>query len=109
MKHLRKLDKHFYKEWCPELTLIERFVFRVDNISTIKLDLHGLKIQEAYEKTIKFIEESHKIKIFEIYIITGASGEIKKEFPHWVTSHKLIKFYELVNSGEFKLWLIKQT
>lgn len=108
MRHKRILDKHYYKEWCPDLKLVEYFVFRVDTSQyQQKIDLHGLTVNEAYLKTLEFIETSHKNNLPHIRIITGASGSIKKEFTNWICGNKIVRKFEKINSGEFKIWLIK--
>lgn len=109
MNHSRKLDRHFYKEWCPELTLIEKYIYRSTSFASNKIDLHHYTIHDAYLKVLNFIEESYRGNVFEIYIVTGASGKIKKEFPSWICSHKLVKSQKLISSGEFKVWLIRRT
>ena len=52
------------------------------------LDLHGLTIQEAFEKSKKFIGKARRIGLKEITIITGrgTTGKalIKNEFEGWL-------------------------
>jgi DNA-nicking Smr family endonuclease len=58
------------------------------NISA-RLDLHGYKLDEAYAKTCEFIARCQRNQKRCVLIITGKSGNIKKEFSHWVNSPEI--------------------
>lgn len=45
------------------------------------IDLHGLTVDEAYRATVEFLEDTN-LKV--VLIITGKSGQIRQEFPHWM-------------------------
>ncbi len=47
------------------------------------LDLHGMTVQQAYEATMEFVNQSDG----KINIITGKSGQINREFPRWLESN----------------------
>lgn len=49
-----------------------------------KIDLHGFTIQEAYTYFREYAEiySNSGITVFEV--ITGKSGQIRKEFPIWL-------------------------
>jgi len=57
------------------------------------LDLHGLTVQEAFERSQKFIARARKSGLKEITIITGrgTTGKalIKNEFSGWLENSKL--------------------
>ena len=68
------------------------------------LDLHGLSLNAAYDSVRSHIEGG-KVNGFKyITIITGKSGEIRKEFPTWISDIKLKKVEE-INSGAFRLFV----
>jgi hypothetical protein len=51
------------------------------NFESSLLDLHELTVQEAHDATLRFLNAtSYKA----VTIITGKSGVICKEFPHWM-------------------------
>lgn len=62
-----------------------------------KLDLHGLTLQQAYAETKQFLNATPHNRII---VITGRSGEIAKEFPHWVEGWFV---NPLPNGGSFEL------
>ncbi len=64
-----------------------------------KLDLHGLTLDEAYSATNDFlIEAVHEYK--SVTVVTGVSGDIKREFPFWFDKqHPLVNRIEELNGG----------
>lgn len=49
-----------------------------------KIDLHGLTIQKAYEYFRETAEIYSNCGITTFEVITGKSGQIRKEFPIWL-------------------------
>ena len=45
-----------------------------------KLDLHGFTLEEAYNEFTDFIYEAYTQNITKVEVITGKSGQIRKEF-----------------------------
>lgn len=77
-------------------------VFRLtDQKSKITIDLHGLTLNQAYELVFKTLSnKQHK----QITVITGASGEIKRQFEFWLenpTLKQLHKRHNLINVGSY--------
>ena len=56
-----------------------------------KLDLHGLTLEEAFEEFTGFIYEAYTNNLSKVEIITGKSGQIRKEFPYWSENNHQIK------------------
>lgn len=74
-----------------------------DTIPTIT-DLHGMTTQQAYEHTKHFVHRSDGSK--KLTIITGKSGQIRNEFPHWMDKLPVVHaFAELPGSGAFNIWI----
>jgi DNA-nicking Smr family endonuclease len=63
------------------------------------LDLHGMTVQLAFLTVNDFIAEAKKNNTTTITIITGLSGEIRREFPVWLDFHKGIKSHQILNGG----------
>jgi len=63
------------------------------------IDLHGLSLQSAFDKTFSHIDHAKKLKITEITVITGKSGDICREFPNWLTYRPDIKKISPLNGG----------
>ena len=59
-----------------------------------KLDLHGFTLEEAYQEFTAFIYSAYEDNISKVEIITGNSGQIKKEFPHWSENNHQIRYIE---------------
>ena len=56
-----------------------------------KLDLHGLTLEEAFDEFTDFIYEAYTNNLSKVEIVTGKSGQIKKEFPYWSENNHQIK------------------
>jgi hypothetical protein len=52
-----------------------------------QLDLHGLTVNDAHRSVMDFVD-GHSGKY--IMVITGLSGQIKKEFKRWFANHKTV-------------------
>tara|TARA_Y100000992_G_C21037664_1_gene383427 strand:- start:114 stop:347 length:234 start_codon:yes stop_codon:yes gene_type:complete len=59
-----------------------------------KLDLHGFTLEEAYREFTDFIYDAYQENISKVEVITGKSGSIRKEFPHWAESSHQIRYIE---------------
>jgi len=60
------------------------------------LDLHGYTLQDAYNKSLIFLNECHSDGLRRVKIITGhGDGEtsIKKEFTTWISKLTFIQEY----------------
>ena len=79
------------------------------------LDLHQMTIQEAYDKTLSFLEQHFRLKTKKIQIITGkgheGAGVIRHEFNGWLDTQvfkRYIQRYEWTHDqGAINLWLKK--
>jgi len=76
--------------------------FKLSNYKTkITIDLHGLTLTQAYELVLNtMINKHHK----QITVITGASGEIKRQFEFWLdnpTFKPLYKRHSILNNGSY--------
>lgn len=73
------------------------------------LDLHGLVLHRAYVDVQDFFDNSYTAGYKTVLVITGRSGKIFEEFPHWAHSHSKVKKIELQpNKGSWKVWLKKK-
>ena len=95
-------DKKLWKLFCDNLKDdIVYSSFEIRYNSKI-LDLHGYTIQTAFSITKDFIETtSYK----EVIIITGKSGQIKREFLRWLEHFKKVKSYYQLNDGSYKIFV----
>ena len=79
------------------------------------LDLHQMTVQEAYQKTIQFIEKHYKIGSKMIQIITGkgreGKGLIHAEFANWLDTNRLRQYIRETkwtnDKGAMDIWLKK--
>lgn len=75
------------------------------------LDLHGMTIQEAWRRTRKFLygngnqKDGHKT----VTIITGKSGDIRREFLDWLDRISTVKSAEELNGGGAFLIKLKRS
>lgn len=110
-KHNRKLNDDYLSEWFPnsKITYKPKLPYKPYGLKiiTTTLDLHGETVNSAYIMCMDFIENSVKNNIKSVTIITGRSGQIKKEFKMWISMNKYVNMYkQLPNEGSYKLWLI---
>src|SRR3954462_15957900 len=54
-----------------------------DTALKIKLDSHGMTIQQAFNAVRMFVEEHSVEGSKYLVVITGKSGKIAEEFPDW--------------------------
>jgi DNA-nicking Smr family endonuclease len=74
-----------------------------------KLDLHDLTLEEAYEEFRDFIYEAYTDNISKVEIITGKSGQIRKEFPYWSENSHQIRSSEISwHGGSFTVKIEKK-
>lgn len=64
------------------------------------LDLHGYKIEDAYQEVKAFLSWHEQAATRSVIIITGKSGVIRKEFPFWM-EHLGHPFEILHGGGSF--------
>lgn len=64
-----------------------------------RLDLHGYTVQAAYEATEAFIERARYSRLRRVTVITGRSGQIRREFPHWMMKNEYVSSIEQINGG----------
>lgn len=70
------------------------------------LDLHGLTVQDAYDRTRAFLSHS---SASVVTVITGRSGIIRAEFPHWLDGFpEVASFGEQNGGGAFRIVLRKK-
>lgn len=72
------------------------------------IDLHGLTVHEAWATTLNFIQKSQQNNQRKIKIITGYSGQIRKEFTGWLVSEKFKKYissYQEKNRSSFLVYI----
>ena len=72
------------------------------------LDLHGYGLNDALRESAAFIKEAKRVKLKYVRIVTGRSGQIRREFPFWLENISEIRRYEVMNGGgAFKIFLKK--
>lgn len=79
------------------------------------LDLHQMTVDEAYQKTVQFIEKHYKIGSKKIQIITGKGRErqglIHAEFANWLDTKRLKQYIREAtwtnDEGAMNIWLKK--
>lgn len=74
------------------------------------LDLHGLTLNEAHAQTKKVVYEARLFYgLKSITVITGLSGQIRREFPFWVEALPEVRRFEPLNGGgAFRVHLKKR-
>jgi DNA-nicking Smr family endonuclease len=63
------------------------------------LDLHHCTLEEAYSATREFIEHARDEGWREIEIVTGRSGQIRREFETWAVQNPKVRGIEPLHGG----------
>jgi DNA-nicking Smr family endonuclease len=66
------------------------------------LDLHGMTLAEAHATTNAFLAHCHERSVT---IVTGISGAIHREFPHWLDKHPIGRIEPMNGGGAFRVHL----
>ena len=66
----------------------------------MRIDLHGLTLNEAHSMVAEIIKECYYRDEKTIQFITGRSGEMRREFPMWLENNsKVRECYEIGRAG----------
>lgn len=112
---LTESDKKIWDMYCsrsfeqrPIICSPKRYGIKPYRYSKI-LDLHGKTVHDSYTMVIEFINEALYMNIDNVTIITGRSGQIKREFNHWMERFgNRIKSIKLVNEGSYLIKIKKK-
>ena len=63
------------------------------------MDLHGLTLDEAYNRVKDAFADCYSKGIRKLKVITGRSGEICRQFPMWAELDTLVKSVTLDRDG----------
>ena len=70
-------------------------------------DLHGMTLMDAHAKVNREIDESRQSFKYMTFI-TGKSGQMQKEFAHWLATNSHVHRCEPLNDGgAFRIWFKK--
>ena len=67
--------------------------------SSKQMDLHGLTLDEAYNRVKDAFADCYSKGIRKLKVITGRSGEICRQFPHWAELDTHVKSCKLNRDG----------
>lgn len=102
-------DKKVWEKFTKNITILGKPLpsnsvkYLIIEPPKIELDLHGKSLTDAYISCMSFVDNASSKYIM---IITGLSGQIKKEFKYWFDNHKTVKRIEEINSGgAYKIYL----
>ena len=101
-KKSKKIKKIFSKSALLDNNLYKQF----KNQHFSKIDLHGLTVDQAYQKLIEYFSVNYKKKNLFHIVVTGLgnktngeeffTGKIRRQFPFWLDTEKfqfMIKSY----------------
>ncbi len=74
----------------------------------MRIDLHGLTLNEAYSLVDEMIEECYYNEEKIIQFITGRSGEMNREFPMWIENNRMIRDCKRNGDGSFIVFMRKR-
>jgi dsDNA-specific endonuclease/ATPase MutS2 len=70
------------------------------------LDLHGYTVHQACAVTKTFVYDAKRAGLKYVTIITGLSGQIRREFPLWVEQFPEVRKVDPANGGgAFRVYL----
>lgn len=74
----------------------------------MKIDLHGLTLNEAHSLVAEIIKECYYSGEKTIRFITGRSGEMHREFPMWIENNQMIRECTQYGNGGFIVFMRKK-
>jgi DNA-nicking Smr family endonuclease len=87
-------------------------VFTGPTKEVLTYDLHGMTVQQAFDHTIKLCARGYECNMSQITIVTGKSGQIRREFEAWLENPSISRyvrgFRPLPNGGSFYVYLRKR-
>ena len=63
------------------------------------MDLHGLTLDEAYNRVQNAFADCYSKGIRKLKVITGRSGEICRQFPMWAELDQHVQYTRLNTDG----------
>lgn len=60
----------------------------------LMVDLHGLTVQQGYNKTFMFVRLHRMYKSSHCKVVTGRSGKMKREFTGWMKNPQFAPMVE---------------
>ena len=101
-------DKKIIKKVILDQQLYKQF----KNKPFQKIDLHGLTVDEAYQKVLSYLKTSFKKKNLLHIVITGLgnksqgeeffTGKIRKQFPQWLDTEPFQQIVKSYSSCKLK-------
>ena len=107
-KKLTDKNKKIIKKVILDQQLYKQF----KNKPFQKIDLHGLTVDEAYQKVLSYLKTSFKKKNLLHIVITGLgnksqgeeffTGKIRKQFPQWLDTEPFQQIVKSYSSCKLK-------
>lgn len=80
------------------------------NHSEPLLDLHNLTVRDAHTAALRHLDQAASMGFDHVTIVTGKSGPISTEFPHWLHSRQDVRKTVCLNDGgAWQVWLKRST
>ena len=108
LTHKKLTDKKIIKKVILDQQLYKQF----KNKPFQKIDLHGLTVDEAYQKVLSYLKTSFKKKNLLHIVITGLgnksqgeeffTGKIRKQFPQWLDTEPFQQIVKSYSSCKLK-------
>ena len=112
-------DKQIWQSYVKDVTPLHHDLVKPDVVPRIKkqpedvcrvnglMDLHGLTLQQAHVSVHEQLNAHHNTLRY-MTVVTGKSGQMSKEFPHWLENHAHVHRLESLNDGgAFRIWFKK--
>ena len=64
-----------------------------------RLDLHGMKIQEAYHAVMNHLDQGYREGFKKITVISGRSGQINQEIVRWLENNSHVRSINSLRGG----------
>jgi hypothetical protein len=69
------------------------------------LDLHGMTLHDAHRAFREHVKTARRLQWKKITVITGRSGDIFREFTHWLADQPVRSYQLQSNGGSYTIWL----
>lgn len=93
------------------VSMKDRPVYTSPPREVLGYDLHGMTVQGAYEHTLKLLQRAYEYHMDKFTLITGKSGQIRREFAGWMENPALAKYVRYYrqqsNGGSYVIYITK--
>lgn len=102
MNNISKEDLNVWNTYITKLYNTPEYQFvpkKAQKDEPTMLDLHGMSVQQAFDKTNSFLRRHFDLRNNVVTIVTGKSGKINEEFVYWCNNLPFVNEIEALTDS----------